>query len=467
MKRYLLIGLLTLSIATPAWAQRGRGGGGGGNSGGRSGFSGGNRGGFSGGGSRGAMVRPPSSTPSFSGARPQFRSPGSAVRPNVPSMQGVRPPIQSSPGIGSRLGDSVTRQYTRPIQPGGGAVRPDFNRIDRSIGSRPNVGFDPRMNAGIDRRSNVDWNRSGSRAPWDRSAGGDWNNGRNNNWNNNNWNKGDWNTGSWNNNNWNKGSWNNNYWNNGYGHHGRYGDWRGGDWYSRYHDHHNHWHNGWWGAWGLGYLPWFWGGGGGWGWGADVAYYNPYYVQTTLLPAPIDYSLPLPPPDTTPVAAEQSVETPLDPTAAEATALFDQGRAAYGLGDYPTALARVDEAIRKLPSDAALHEFRGLTLFAMQRYADAAAAIYAVLAVGPGWNWATVSALYPDPNQYTNQLRALEAFVTNNPSDAASRFLLSYHYIVIGSKSAAADQLREVTRLSPTDAVSAELLKSLTTPIDT
>jgi hypothetical protein len=36
-----------------------------------------------------------------------------------------------------------------------------------------------------------------------------------------------------------------------------------------------------------------------------------------------------------------------------------------------------------LPSDATLHEFRGLTLFAQGNYKDAAATLYAVLAAGP------------------------------------------------------------------------------------
>jgi hypothetical protein len=37
-----------------------------------------------------------------------------------------------------------------------------------------------------------------------------------------------------------------------------------------------------------------------------------------------------------------------------------------------------------MPRDAVLHEFRSLALFALQRYSESAAAIHAVLAVGPG-----------------------------------------------------------------------------------
>jgi len=225
------------------------------------------------------------------------------------------------------------------------------------------------------------------------------------------------------------------------------------------------------GWWNWGFRPWFWGGGGGW-WGYPTdayAYYNPYYIgapnyyaETNVYPAlnvysaPIDYSQPLPVPETQAAAA-------VDPLADQATAIFNEGRDAFRRRDYQTALARVDEAIRYLPSDAALHEFRALTLFALQRYSEAAATIYAVLAVGPGWSWETVRDLYLDPNDYTDQLRALEAYIGGHRSEPASRFLLAYHYLVMGDQQAAANQLLEVTRLSPEDKVSAELYKSLTT----
>ena len=47
---------------------------------------------------------------------------------------------------------------------------------------------------------------------------------------------------------------------------------------------------------------------------------------------------------------------------------------------------------------------QALTLFAQRKYKDAASAIYAVLAAGPGWDWQTMSELYPDPEVYTKQL---------------------------------------------------------------
>ena len=59
-----------------------------------------------------------------------------------------------------------------------------------------------------------------------------------------------------------------------------------------------------------------------------------------------------------------------------------------------------------MPNDPTLHEFRRLVLFALDRYDEAAAALYAVLSVGPGWDWTTLISLYGDPETYTQQLRA-------------------------------------------------------------
>jgi len=109
-----------------------------------------------------------------------------------------------------------------------------------------------------------------------------------------------------------------------------------------------------------------------------------------------------------------------------------------------------------------LHEFRALTLFAQGKYQDAAATLYAVLTAGPGWDWATMSELYPDPEVYTRQLRELERYTRENPRAADGHFLLAYHYLVLGYQDQAIHQLEEVVRLQPDDKLAAELLQALT-----
>ena len=88
--------------------------------------------------------------------------------------------------------------------------------------------------------------------------------------------------------------------------------------------------------------------------------------------------------------------------------------------------------------------------------------VYAVLSVGPGWDWTTLSALYPNVDIYTAQLRALEDYVRANPNDPAAHFLLAYQYLTCGYTDAAATQLKEVVKLNPQDALSAQLLQGLT-----
>ena len=130
-------------------------------------------------------------------------------------------------------------------------------------------------------------------------------------------------------------------------------------------------------------------------------------------------------------------------------------------GDYRTALARVDQAIALVPNDTLLHEFRGLALFALGRYEEAAAADYAVLSAGPGWDWTTMSGLYPNADVYTEQLRPLEQYARSHPTATAAKFLLADHYLTCGYSDAAAKVLGEVVRLDPKDQLSAQLLNSI------
>ena len=114
------------------------------------------------------------------------------------------------------------------------------------------------------------------------------------------------------------------------------------------------------------------------------------------------------------------------------------------------------EGVLKLP----LHEFRSLVLFAKQDFQQSAATIHSVLAVGPGWDWTTMSGMYSNAELYTGQLRALESFTKSNPQDAASQFLLAYHYMTCGHPDAAARQLQTVVALMPDDRVSQCYLQS-------
>src|SRR5262249_682679 len=151
------------------------------------------------------------------------------------------------------------------------------------------------------------------------------------------------------------------------------------------------------------------------------------------------------------VAAPATDAAPAPGTSSQAMSLFDQSRAAFTAGDYKQALELVNQTLKTMPNDAVVHEFRSLVLFALQNFRESAAAAYAVLSAGPGWDWTTLSSLYGNINDYTTQLRQLEAFVRDNPNSSDAHFLLAYHYLTSGYPDAAQAQLREVDRLTPND----------------
>jgi tetratricopeptide (TPR) repeat protein len=250
--------------------------------------------------------------------------------------------------------------------------------------------------------------------------------------------------------------------------HNYHPDWYHGNW----HDHGDHyWHHwpAWWGAgwWGAGLLagaeladlttPWSWG---------YIPYANPYCAGPIVVEgATVDYSQPIalaaaPATDSTAEPdddEQQSATTPAAP-------FLDAARAAFLKGDYAAALTQCDKAIAKNPKDTVPNELRGVILFALQRYDEAAAALYAVLSVGPGWDWTTMSSLYDDVSVYTEQLRALEQYVRDNPNSAQARFVLAYQYLTCGHADAATAQFKAIVRLNPKDQLSAQILSALSTP---
>jgi tetratricopeptide (TPR) repeat protein len=164
-------------------------------------------------------------------------------------------------------------------------------------------------------------------------------------------------------------------------------------------------------------------------------------------------------------AAPQDASSPNQPaTNEEGTKSFDAAREAFAAGDYKKSLDEVNKALKAMPNDATVHEFRALVLFAQQDYREAAAADYAVLSAGPGWDWTTMSGLYGDVGDYEKQLRELEAFVGKNPKSADGHFLLAYHYMTAGHADAAADQLKQVKQLLPNDKLAGDLLKLVSPP---
>jgi tetratricopeptide (TPR) repeat protein len=209
-----------------------------------------------------------------------------------------------------------------------------------------------------------------------------------------------------------------------------------------------------------GYSPLGWGL-GGWGLGSlnyssgYLSYSNPYYTTTGW--TGYNYAQPITVSYNTPMTVADSSATSSDTVLNNAVAAFRQN-------DYDAALDITNKGITQYSDDAVLHEFRSLVLFAKQDYQQSAATIHSVLAVGPGWDWTTMSGMYADVGVYTTQLRALEAFTKSNPQDAASLFLLAYHYLSCGHTAAAAIRMQQVVTLKPNDRVAVEMLRMITPP---
>jgi tetratricopeptide (TPR) repeat protein len=179
-------------------------------------------------------------------------------------------------------------------------------------------------------------------------------------------------------------------------------------------------------------------------------------VTSTVIP-PSETVVPAVPADTAPPAV-----SPAPAAASEPVTKFDQARDAFHEGKYEEALKLTNAAIAQKPRDAVMHEFRSLVLFALNRYAEAAATIHPVLDVGPGWDWKTLSSLYASVDTYTRQLRALEDAAKKDPKAADLRFLLGYHYLTCGHPDQALSRFHQALELQPNDSVAAALVANLT-----
>jgi tetratricopeptide (TPR) repeat protein len=190
-------------------------------------------------------------------------------------------------------------------------------------------------------------------------------------------------------------------------------------------------------------------------------YTNPYNntvvtgqgPQTTIV---YDYSQPI----------NVAAEAPAPATVSSSEQVFSAARDAFKANDFQRALELTDQAIKDMPNVPIMHEFRALCLFALKRYDEAAAVNYAVLSAGPGMNWTSLVGLYSDVDTYTNQLRALEAAVRSNPNSPSNQFLLAYHYLVQGHELNAAAQFEKVSKLEPSDQLSASFVKALRKPAE-
>jgi tetratricopeptide (TPR) repeat protein len=240
-----------------------------------------------------------------------------------------------------------------------------------------------------------------------------------NNWNHN----GNWShNGNWNNN----GNWNHN--------HNNY--WWGGGW---------GWGGGWpwWAFTGLGspyygYNNYLYGYGNGFGYGNGYGYgaYNNGYATTYAAASPVD----------TAVAA---VDGGSDGQFA------DQGEVDFKAGNYKAAVRDWQHALVDDPQNGAIMMLLAQTLLALGQYDEAAGATQAAMQMLPEDKWGVVvsnySQLYGNPQDYTDQLKAVEKARDANPESPALRFLLGFHFGYLNYPKNAVTELDKGLTVAPKD----------------
>jgi tetratricopeptide (TPR) repeat protein len=206
-------------------------------------------------------------------------------------------------------------------------------------------------------------------------------------------------------------------------------------------------------------------GGLGWGWGypwwddyastpwwsyGDYSYPADTYTTTYAAPSVVSgYA------DSTPI--ETASSTPID--TASASDYYAQALDAFHEGSYANALRLAGHAAVDNPRDPNVHLLLSLSMFALGNYQGAAAEAHAVAAMGAKVDWKSLIGFYNnDVSVYTSQARALEAYVTKNPSLSGARFLLGFHYLAQGFQDAARTELLPVVNAVPQDRITADLL---------
>jgi tetratricopeptide (TPR) repeat protein len=240
-----------------------------------------------------------------------------------------------------------------------------------------------------------------------------------------------------------------------------WGNWGHGEGWGRDFGHH--------GFYGVGYgYPGWYGWYGGWGWpyyGYGLGYwpyygyadygYEPSYYADRGYGSTVSYATP-----------SESYETPSESTV-EGTSIepgqeyFAQAREFFQNGDYQNALRLAGHAAVEAPRNPEVHELASLALFALKDYRGAAMEAHAALTLGPPIDWPTLYSYYENVDTYTNQLRALEKYVRDNPKSPEGHFLLGYHFVMTGHKDAAKKELDLAIAQAPRDKLAQEMVKHL------
>jgi tetratricopeptide (TPR) repeat protein len=112
------------------------------------------------------------------------------------------------------------------------------------------------------------------------------------------------------------------------------------------------------------------------------------------------------------------------------------------------------------PRDADALQFVALMQFSQREYTDAVKYARMALLRGAPWDWNTLSSHYVKPEDYSAQLRKLELSIRAEPQPE-KRFLIGYHYWMMGHHEAAHSQFEKAAAGMPDDQLIPKLIERL------
>ena len=221
-----------------------------------------------------------------------------------------------------------------------------------------------------------------------------------------------------------------------------------------------YWRSGFWGypfGWGFGYpFLGLWGMYGGYGYGGYGGGYSgyPYYAYNPYC----TYGYGMYGTDELAGANQDAVNQQAPDQVGEFAAA---GETDFKAGNYEAAVRDWRHALLDDPNNGTLVMMLGQALFANGKFDEAAGAVQQGMMLLPDAQWGVVvsnyTELYPKIGDYTNQLRALEKAVSDQPDSAGLRFLVGYHYGYLGYPQDAVKQLTKAKTLAPQDEMAKRL----------
>ena len=152
---------------------------------------------------------------------------------------------------------------------------------------------------------------------------------------------------------------------------------------------------------------------------------------------------------------------PLEVDVPTAEEYAQQGESAFRSGDYKEAVRAWRHTLLEDPKNGVLVLMLAQALFEMAEYEEAAGAVQQGILLLEEDKWAVVVGnyrdLYGNAQDYVDQLKDLENQVKEKSDSPAHRFLLAYHYAMLGYPKEAVRELDKLLELAPNDQIGRKL----------